>query len=662
MKKIWQWLLGLLGVLVVAVVLVIVFFDWNWLRLPVQARLSAMTGKQIHIDGPITGTKSWIPHIVFNSIRIDEPGFTAAPKVGKIDSVAIEIDLSKLLHGTLDFPLIEIKKPNLDLVRDAAGKANWDIAAETKGPGDRTDIPLIGRLKIDNGKITYRDFAKKLTIDATITGIAADGGSGVGAFTAQGNGVYRNAPFTLKLKGGSLDDMRENKKPYDIDLAASVGNTKVSVKGTVMDPFKMTDMNVQLTASGDDAGDLYTIFGVPAPTTPPYNIAGKLDRNGNVWQLKDMTGTVGKSDLEGDLWFLVGGPRLDVKGNLLSKNLNFADLGLLVGAPGSTTTGRPVSAEQKKLAQKYAAEDRVLPDVPLDLNEVRDIDADVTFKGEHIQAQSLPLENVDMHLILENAVLSFTPLKVGVAGGLIDAKIIVDARTDAVATDYDVRFHKFQIEKFMQSAGFANGGTGMIDGRIQLHGIGDSVRKSLGDANGEASAIVAHGTISNLAADILGLDVAKALGLLITGDKQIPLNCMVADFKVENGLMTPRALVLDTDASLVKGSGTVNLANEHLDLAIDGDPKSASPLSLGGPITVGGTFRSPNVGLGAEAIARGAAATALGIFLTPLAAIVAFVDTGDAPNADCAALQQQAEANAKIPPPKGKPAVRHQGK
>jgi uncharacterized protein involved in outer membrane biogenesis len=296
------------------------------------------------------------------------------------------------------------------------------------------------------------------------------------------------------------------------------------------------------------------------------------------------------------------------------------------------------------------------------LNEVRDIDADVTFKGEHIQAQSLPLENVDMHLILENAVLRFAPLKVGVAGGLIDAKITVDARTDAVATDYDVGFHKFQIEKFMHSAGFPNGGTGMIDGRIQLHGIGDSVRKSLGDANGEASAIVAHGTISNLAADILGLDVAKALGLLITGDKQIPLNCMVADFKVENGLMTPRALVLDTDASLVKGSGTVNLANEHLDLAIDGDPKSASPLSLGGPITVGGTFRTPDVGLGAEAIARGAAATALGIFLTPLAAIVAFVDPGDAPDADCTALQQQAKANAKIPPVKGKPSARHPGK
>jgi uncharacterized protein involved in outer membrane biogenesis len=662
MKKIWQWLLGLLGLLVLAVILVIVFFDWSWLRLPVQARLSAMTGKQIHIDGPITGTKSWIPHIVFNNIRIDEPDFTTAPKVGKIDSVAIEIDLSKLLHGTLDFPLIEIKKPNLDLVRDAAGKANWDIVAEAKGPGDRTDMPLIGRLKIDNGKITYHDFAKKLTIDATITGIAADGGSGVGAFTAQGNGVYRNAPFTLKLKGGSLDDMRDNKKPYDIDLAASVGNTKVAIKGNVMNPFKMTDMNVQLTASGDDAGDLYTIFGVPAPTTPPYNIAGKLDRNGNVWQLKDLTGTVGKSDLEGDLWFLLGEPRLVVKGNLVSKNLNFADLGLLVGAPGSTAAGHPVSEEQKKLAQKYAAEDRVLPDVPLDLNEVRDIDADVTFKGEHIQAQSLPLDNVDMHLILDNAVLSFTPLKVGVAGGLIDAKITVDARTDAVATDYDVRFHKFQIEKFMQSAGFPNGGTGMIDGRIQLHGIGDSVRKSLGDANGQASAIAVHGTISNLAADILGLDVAKALGLLITGDKQIPLHCMVADFKVENGLMTPRALVLDTDASLVKGSGTVNLANEHLDLAIEGDPKSASPLSLGGPITVGGTFRSPDVGLGAKAIARGAAATALGIFLTPLAAIIGFVDAGDAPDADCTGLQQQAEANAKIPPVKGKPPARTQGK
>ena len=146
-----------------------------------------------------------------------------------------------------------------------------------------------------------------------------------------------------------------------------------------------------------------------------------------------------------------------VAGNLVSKQLDFADLGLLVGASGSTAPGRPVSDQQRAMAKEYQQSERVLPDATLRLDEVRDIDADVTFKGEHVLAQDLPLENADLHLKLDNAVLRLDPLHVGVAGGLIDAVIVIDAHNNPVATDYDVRFHKFQLEQFLERAGYPAG-------------------------------------------------------------------------------------------------------------------------------------------------------------------------------------------------------------
>src|SRR5271156_5871260 len=133
MHSVTRWLLGVFGALVVALVLVVIFFQWSWLRGPLESRLSALTGKTVHIDGPITGDKGWVPHIVLNEIRIDEPDFTAAPKVAKIDSIALEIDLKSLLHGKLNFPLIDIDAPVLDLLRNPDGKANWDIASEANG-------------------------------------------------------------------------------------------------------------------------------------------------------------------------------------------------------------------------------------------------------------------------------------------------------------------------------------------------------------------------------------------------------------------------------------------------------------------------------------------------------------------------------------------------
>ena len=650
MKKAAGWIAGILGLLVVAVVLVVVFFQWSWLKGPLEARLSAMTGKKVTIEGPITGTKSWVPRIAFSQVHIEAPNFSAAPKVATIDNVAVSIDLKQLLHGKLDFPEIDIEKPVLDLLREPGGAANWDVASESKGPSSRGDMPIIGLLKIEDGKITYRDAARKTTIDATIKTVAAQGGTGEGSFTIEGHGVYRQAPFTIRLKGGSLNDLRDTRKPYDVDASASVGNTRLSIVGTVTDPFKLTDMNLKATADGDNAEELYPIFGIPAPSTPPYHLTGTIDRDGKAWLFKNFAGTVGKSDLEGSLRFEERQKRLFLGGNLTSKSLDFADLGLLVGAPGSTATGRPVSDTQRELEKKQEQTGRVLPDAPLNLDEVRDVDADVTFKGEHIQNRDLPLEDVNLHLKLDHGLLNLSPLQVGVAGGRVDSVIVIDARNETVATDYDVHLRKFQVQQFFQRAGFPQGGSGVINGRIRLHGVGNSVRKSLGTANGEASATVDNGAISNLAADVLGLDVAKALGILITGDKQIPMRCMVADFEVENGLMKPRALVIDTDADVITGTGTINLADEHLDLSISGSPKSPSPLDLGGPIVVGGTFLHPSAGLGAKAIAKGGAAVALGVLLTPVASILAFIDPGDAKDADCAKLEQQAStASAAVP-------------
>jgi uncharacterized protein involved in outer membrane biogenesis len=651
MNRFARWFLGILGVFAIAIVLFIVLFQWDWLRGPLESRLSAITGKRVHIDGPITGTKSWVPHIEFQTVRIEEPDFAAAPKVATIDKIAVELDLKQLLRGKLDFPLIAVSHPVLDLLRNSDGKANWDIVQEASGPSSRNDMPIIGLLKIDDGKVTYRDVNRHITLDGTIKSVSARGGSGEGSFTLDGSGTYRNAPFTIKLKGGSLNDLRETTKPYDLDATAAVGKTKVSVVGTVTDPFKLTDMNLKMTADGDNAQDLYPIFGVPAPPTPPYHLTGTLDRDGKAWLFKNFSGTVGKSDLEGSLRLETEGrKRVFVGGDLQSKNLNFADLGLLVGAPGATTGDHPVSDIQKEMAKKQEASGRVLPDTPLNLDEVRNVDADITFKGVHIDAQSLPLDNLDLHLKLDDALLMLTPLKVGVANGQINANIVIDARSDTVATDYDIRFAKFQIGEFFKSAGFPEGGSGNLNGRVRLHGAGNSVRASLATANGQASAVVDNGQISDLAANILGLDVARSLGVLITGDKKVPLHCLVADFEVKDGLMTPRTFVLDTDAAVTTGKGTISLKDEHLDLRLHGDPKSATPIALGGPILIGGTFKKPDVGLGAEAYARGGAAVALGVLLTPLASVLGFIDTGDTPGTDCSKLVQQANTNSSAVP------------
>ena len=106
------------------------------------------------------------------------------------------------------------------------------------------------------------------------------------------------------------------------------------------------------------------------------------------------------------------------------------------------------------------------------------------------------------------------------------------------------------------------------------------------------------------------------------------------------------AFVFDTADTNVLGDGTINLANETLDMTIRPQPKKKSVLSLRSPIYLTGTFRHPSVGVNKGAVAvRAGAAVGLGI-LNPLAALLPTIETGPGKYSDCAQLVASVRAPA----------------
>jgi uncharacterized protein involved in outer membrane biogenesis len=122
------------------------------------------------------------------------------------------------------------------------------------------------------------------------------------------------------------------------------------------------------------------------------------------------------------------------------------------------------------------------------------------------------------------------------------------------------------------------------------------------------------------------------------------LRCGVVKFQVEQGQLNAKTMVLDTTNILITGRGGINLATERLDLSLQGDPKKVRLVRLRSPIRVGGSLSKPQVGIKPDkALLQAGTGTVLGTLLTPIAAILAFVDPGLAKDADCSALVAQAD-------------------
>jgi uncharacterized protein involved in outer membrane biogenesis len=106
-------------------------------------------------------------------------------------------------------------------------------------------------------------------------------------------------------------------------------------------------------------------------------------------------------------------------------------------------------------------------------------------------------------------------------------------------------------------------------------------------------------------------------------------------------------MVVDSEAELIHGAGSIDFAHERYDLSLKADSKKPSLLALRGPILVSGTFKHPAVRpeLG-QPLARVGAAIGLGLIAPPLA-LLPLIDLGDAPDANCAALYRDASVAAR---------------
>jgi uncharacterized protein involved in outer membrane biogenesis len=134
----------------------------------------------------------------------------------------------------------------------------------------------------------------------------------------------------------------------------------------------------------------------------------------------------------------------------------------------------------------------------------------------------------------------------------------------------------------------------------------------------------------------------------LSGDEsETEIRCGVASFEVKDGLATAQRLLLDTEPVLITGEGDIDLQSEALDLRLQGNPKRPR-LRMRTPLLVHGPLRHPAfaVDSGKPAL-QAAGAVALGVLLTPVAAMLAFVDPGLAKDTNCSALLAAASSERK---------------
>lgn len=665
-KRRWAGIVALAVVLLV--VLFLALFDWNLLKPALARTITSKTGRPATIAGDLkVHLFSWQPSAEIDGLSLANPHWADRRVMFSAQRIVVSVSLTHLLGGHLVLPRLEISNPEVNLERDAKGRASWELGSESGTPNHDSKplkLPTIQRLTIENGKLHVVDQIRKLAFNGTLvaadkSGVAAekDGTRDPQAFKVRSAGTLNEKPFRLDADGGPLLDI-EPDKPYSFTAHLTASDIDLDAQVTVVKPFDLSDLDAKFTIAGDDLADVFYLTGLALPNTPKYRLSASLHVDGTLFTADDLKGRLGSSDLEGKLQVQTSGDRPKLTGKISSRNLRMVDLAptLGEGAPESTEAARKPPTSQAVEAHAVdetaeetpstAADGTLFPDADLQVNRVRGMDADIAYRAASVVAPKLPMKEVSFHLVLNDGVLTLDPLSFVLDAGKFSGKVRIDARKDVPVSEIDMRLANVDLSQFKSATAQQAPLAGVLSGRFKFHGTGASVHKFASTSDGSVSVVIPHGRINDAIAELTGINVLKGLGLLISKDQsQADIRCGIVDFKDRAGVLNTTTVYMDTSHVLITGRGNINLSSETLDLALQGDPKSITLLRLRSPISLHGTFLHPAVGIQAGKVAEQVGiATALGALLTPAAAALAFIDPGLAKDKDCSTLLSQAAA------------------
>src|SRR5690606_37360206 len=141
---------------------------------------------------------------------------------------------------------------------------------------------------------------------------------------------------------------------------------------------------------------------------------------------------------------------------------------------------------------------------------------------------------------------------------------------------------------------------GLFGGRITLAGQGASLAEVLATSDGALAIVMTQGRISLLLMEASDLDIGQALPLFLGQDKATRIRCGLADFVVEDGLLTSDVVVLDTDDSVLVGKMTIDMKDEVISAKLDAKPKDNSLFALSLPSDVSGSLQVEEIGHNSE--------------------------------------------------------------
>lgn len=653
MKGLWPRQRGLRIVAATLASLVLVLgtceiLGWRFLRDPLSTALTGAAAVPVRFGGEFRLYVLGSPRVRASSLVVGAAQGVEVEFLVRAENIALTWRWLDAWRATRGEPIVvkRLAASHLQahLVKRKDGRTSWALAAAKRAPdkpapdkplaGSDTPLPSVEMLHLGQGEIALIDEAAgthlALTVNSTSDGRGIDA-TAKGKFRSLPVDVQAHADDPFALVGGG-----EARQLVPVLLEGTFGRSSVHFEGKAASILSAQRLDGTLRLRSRSLATVGEVLGITLPQTPAFDLKASVAHEGGVWQLEAQSFLVGSSELGGTFTFNSRTNPPELTGHLTGKRLHLADLGPSIGTDG-------------RASEKGARARRVLPDRQFDLPSLSAMDAHVEVDIAQLDLNTkalAPLSKLQASIDLKGGTLTIQGLRAQAAGGTATGSMRLDGRDGNAQWAGDLALSGIDVARWVRAtdkpgapqkennnqsgsaAAPASYLTGELAAKIKVAGAGHSTADIIGSLDGQIDALIKNGTVSHLLVEAIGLDLAQGLGILIRGDKALPMRCARVRMNVRNGLAKVERGVLDNKDTTLLLTGELSLKEETLALTAVAKPKDVSLFTLRSPVHITGPWSSPNVDLeGSKIAGKAIASILLGAIAGP-AALLPFIDLG----------------------------------
>ncbi len=539
-------------------------------------------------------------------VSLSNPPGMAAGRFLRVGKLELSVALRPLLRRRLVVRTIRLTAPEISLVVDTQGRANWVFGEKAQAaPAERApsaaDAPAGGLLSsvrmapvvIREGKVRYLDERSATALAVDSVNLTLSLPTPESPLRLKGSAVWRASPVRFVLFVRAPQKLALAGSPLDVTLDAPRLKAAYSGFAGLRGGLELAG---RIEASGPSLRGLFSWLGAQMPAgrgLGAFSAKGAIGVSGGRVELKKAEVSLDGMRARGTVRIFPG-RRLRVSAAL---GVDRIDANAYMRPPAQAAgTKEPAGAARPPADWS---------DAPLDMSPLRGLDADLRLAAGAILFRDVRIGRSEATAKLRDGVLDVTLKKMAFYGGAASGRLILDGSRKKPAVRGALRATGISGGRLLRDLAGMTSLRGRLDASLSLAASGASQREMVSMLKGEARLRFADGAIRGVNVARLVRTVREAV---VNGWKKAPREKtdfaeLSASFRIADGIAGTKDLRMIGPLVRLTGSGEVDLLRRRLDLRVN--PKLVGSLKGQGgrmelaglpvPVIVRGPWDNPKI-------------------------------------------------------------------